>query len=119
MSTIGDEVAESAVYEDASGTIASIGQAVVDGNTHFYVTLDGSASIYDFAMPDMFPIMTYSVGDAISFTYASDADANGTYAVKTVTAKDGIVYPLSDAGEQGDDTADGDAGQAQQDAGEQ
>ena len=114
-----DEVAESAVYEDASGAIASIGQAVVDGNTHFYVTLDGSPSVYDFVMPDMFPIMTYSVGDTISFTYASDADANGTYAVKTVTAKDGTVYPLSDAGEQGDDTVDGDAGQAQQDAGEQ
>ena len=115
-----DEVAESAVYEEASGTIASVAQAVVDGDTHFYVTLDGSASVYDFAMPDMFPIMTYSVGDAVSFTYASDANPNGTYTVKTVTAKDGTVYPISEAGGEDDGAAaSGDAEQAQQGSDEQ
>ena len=53
----------------ATGTIVRITDAVMDGNTHFYVELDGSGEIYDFALPNMLGIVTYQVGDEITFTY--------------------------------------------------
>ncbi len=75
-----EEAAASGAEEKASGTIASIAQAVIDGNSHFFVTLEGDGAIYDFALPDMLAIVRYKVGDAIEFSYAkpiegADADA--------------------------------------------
>lgn len=55
----------------ASGTIATIAQGVVDGNSHFYVTLAGDPKIYDFAVPAMIEIVRYKVGDKISFDYSN------------------------------------------------
>lgn len=97
-----------------TGTIATVAQAVVDGNSHFYVTLaDGAVAsgggndaadaddadnaadaagvaagaIFDFALPDMLPIVTYQVGDQVTFTYAADAGDNDAYTVTSLAAK--------------------------------
>ena len=59
---------------DASGVIARMAQAVVEGNSHFYVTLDGDANLYDFALPGLVDIVTYREGDYISFTYIEGED---------------------------------------------
>ncbi|WP_195419465.1 Tat pathway signal sequence [Collinsella sp. D33t1_170424_A12] len=73
--TLSDEEAAAAGAEEkASGKIASIAQAVIDGNSHFYVTLEGDGAIYDFALPDMLEIVRYRVGDAIEFGYAKPSD---------------------------------------------
>lgn len=61
--------------EPAEGTIATIAQAVIDGNSHFYVTLKGDEAVYDFALPGLLSIVTYSVGDDIEFTYTQEEDA--------------------------------------------
>ena len=49
---------------------------MVEGNSHFYVTLDGDGSIYDFALPTMLPIVTYQAGDTVEFGYAEGEQAN-------------------------------------------
>ena len=73
--TLSDEEAAAAGAEEkASGKIASIAQAVIDGDSHFYVTLEGDGAIYDFALPDMLEIVRYRVGDAIEFGYAKPSD---------------------------------------------
>lgn len=63
------EAADASVTVEVSGTIATIAQAVVDGNSHFYVTLadDATGAIYDFALPDLLEIVTYQPGDQIVF----------------------------------------------------
>ena len=71
-----DEAAASGAEEKASGKIASIAQAVIDGNSHFYVTLEGDDAIYDFALPDMLDIVRYHVGDAIEFSYAKSVEGD-------------------------------------------
>lgn len=63
-----------------TGTIETISQAVIEGNSHFYVTLKGDEAIYDFALPAMLPIVTYQPGDKIEFSYAEDG------AVRTVSS---------------------------------
>lgn len=61
------EAADASTTVEVSGTIATIAQAVVDGNSHFYVTLEGDETIYDFGLPGLLEIVTYQPGDAISF----------------------------------------------------
>ena len=79
----------------ANGTIRSMAQAVLDGNSHFYVTLDGDASIYDFALPGLLDIVSYRVGDAISFSYV---DGTGARQVYEILGADGEPIEATDAG---------------------
>ena len=67
---------QASATEQASGTIRSMTQAVMDGNSHFYVTLTDSKAIYDFALPAMLDIVGYKEGDAISFTYIPGDSTN-------------------------------------------
>ncbi|MCL1797988.1 MAG: YcfL family protein [Eggerthellaceae bacterium] len=69
---------------EASGTISHIAQAVVDGNSHFYVRLEGDSTIYDFALPGLLEIVVYQVGDSIAFTYF---DVEEVYAAAEITSK--------------------------------
>ena len=64
---VSTDAAGGADTQRATGTIRSIAQAVMDGNSHFYVTLEGSDAIYDFALPGLLEIVRYRVGDAIPF----------------------------------------------------
>ena len=65
----GEDSASSDSAIQASGTIKTIAQAVIEGNSHFYVTLDGDSRIYDFALPGMLNVVSYAVGDTITFRY--------------------------------------------------
>ena len=78
------EAAEASGTVEVSGEVATIAQAVVDGNSHFYVTLAGdeSGAIYDFALPGLLEIVTYQPGDAIAFRCA---EKNEAAAAVTVT----------------------------------
>ncbi len=111
-----DEAAASGAEEKVAGKIASIAQAVIDGDSHFYVTLEGDAAIYDFALPDMLDIVRYRIGDAIEFSYAKpiegeDADV-GDAATRQVT-KFGAARASSEKGfdgtPEGDDAVPADA----------
>ena len=66
------EAADASVTVEVSGEVATIAQAVVDGNSHFYVTLadDAAGTIYDFALPGLLEIVTYQPGDQIAFRIA-------------------------------------------------
>lgn len=55
---------------NASGQIKKIAQGVIDGNSHFYVTLEGDDRIFDVSVVDFIEIVGYDVGDRISFEYA-------------------------------------------------
>lgn len=95
-------VDESALQK-ADGRIRTISQAVVDSNTHFYLTLDGDGNIYDFPLPGMIDVVRYGVGDDIAFTYV-DGDP-------TCTAQS-IESSAPSAGAQADASASGSSGTA-------
>lgn len=67
--------------EQVSGRIDNIAQAVVDGNSHFYVKLEGKSELYDFALPGLLDIILYSKGDKITFTYLKTEDTNSVYSI--------------------------------------
>ena len=64
-----DTAGEAMETLDAQGVIVHMAQAVVEGNSHFYVKLEGDESIYDFALPGLIEIVGYQEGDVISFAY--------------------------------------------------
>ena len=63
------------------GVIARMTQAVMEGNSHFYVTLEGDGAIYDFALPGMLEVVSYAPGDTIAFTYI---DSGTAYPVQSI-----------------------------------
>ena len=68
---------------EASGIISLLSQVVLDGNTHFYVMLEGDSSLYDFKMPNMLDIVRYKEGDTITFDYVrADGGSLEAYAIK-------------------------------------
>ena len=81
--------------KQAKGIIATMAQAVIEGNSHYYVTLQGDSSIYDFPLPGMLEIVAYSAGDEISFTYVDAATtafpAQSIDSVKTAGTEQKIV----------------------------
>ena len=80
-------------------------QAVVDGNSHFYVTLEGDDAIYDFALPAMLPIVTYQVGDEVEFSYAEGEASNPVTSFGDATAT-GTAFEDAEAGEEGEPAAE-------------
>ncbi|BFL47258.1 CvpA family protein [Lactonifactor longoviformis] len=59
-----------------SGAIEKMAQAVIDGNSHFYITLTGKDGIFDVPVVDFPQIIGYDIGDTISFEYSEDSPAN-------------------------------------------
>ena len=73
--TLSSDAAESNMQEQ-TGAIRSMTQAVLDGNSHFYVTLEGVEGIYDFALPAQLGIVGYREGDTITFKYIAGDTTN-------------------------------------------
>lgn len=77
---------------EAEGVIVHMTQAVVEGNSHFYVKLEGDERIYDFALPGLMEIVGYREGDTITFAYL---ESEVTNPVESITAADGKVEEAS------------------------
>jgi hypothetical protein len=83
------------------GTIRSMNQAVIDGNTHFYLTIEGEdGSIFDFALPGLLDIVGYQVGDTINFAYIGGGTSNVITANEILTADGKSEETLSGEPEQ-------------------
>lgn len=85
-----DEAAASGAEVEVTGRVASMAQAVIDGNSHFYLTLEGDDSIYDVALPGLVDIVRYHVGDEVALSYVKDSEGEGdACSVRRVTALGG------------------------------
>lgn len=65
-------------YEKITGFITSIKTVVLNGNTHYFITLNNSDSVFelDLSNPDMLPIVKYDLSQNISLEYVSSNDFN-------------------------------------------
>ncbi len=55
----------------ASGTISLISPVVLDGNSHYYVMLNGDDTLYDCPIATVTDIVRYKEGDSITLNFAS------------------------------------------------
>ncbi len=76
--------------QTATGKIRRIAQAVVDGNTHFYVMLEGRDEVFDLPVTDFLDIIRYEEGDEITLSYAKGES------VCTVLSLDGAAPEKAD-----------------------
>lgn len=69
--------------------ITKIAQGVVDGNSHFYIMLDGSEDIFDVSVVDFIDIIRYNVGDEVTVEYKKGEKSNTVLSLNGV-GKSGI-----------------------------
>ncbi|MFA9465742.1 MAG: CvpA family protein [Velocimicrobium sp.] len=65
-----------------TGTIRKISECVIDGNSHYFILLDGRSAIYDIAVSDNISIVSYSIGDQITLSYIEGTDYNSVTTIQ-------------------------------------
>ena len=85
---------------------------MIEGNSHFYVTLEGDSKIYDFALPSMIEIVQYAQGDTIAFKYV---EGDPTCSAQSIEAAKGAKANSTDAAKASDEAKASD-GAAKDDA---
>lgn len=68
--------------KQAAGKIEKIIQTVIDGNSHFYVMLEGQKGIFDVPVAELVDIVRYNTGDFITFGYYEEGNLNHVTQVK-------------------------------------
>ncbi len=66
----------SSTLKKQSGKIKKIVQAVVEGNSHFYVILEGSEEIFDITLAEMPQVVAYEIGQEVIFEYIEGENYN-------------------------------------------
>lgn len=62
--------------KEITGKIQRMAQGVIDGNTHFYIVLEGNSDlIFDVPITDFLGIVKYGEGDAITISYNESSPA--------------------------------------------
>ena len=62
--------------ETMTAKISKIAQGVIEGNSHYYIMLEGSEEIFDVSVVDFIDIIKYNVGDEVTVEYKKDEKVN-------------------------------------------
>ena len=80
--------------ETITARITKIAQGVVDGNSHYYIMVEGSDAIFDIPVVDFIDIIRYDVGDEVTIEYKEGEKSN------TVLSVNGTEKGASEGSEQ-------------------
>ena len=80
--------------ETITARITKIAQGVVDGNSHYYIMVEGSDAIFDIPVVDFIDIIRYDVGDEVTIEYKEGEKSN------TVLSVNGTEREPSEGSEQ-------------------
>lgn len=70
------EEEDTSEIKEITGKITKIAQAAVDGNSHYYIMIEGSNDIFDVSVVDFIDIIRYEIGDKITIEYQEAEEAN-------------------------------------------
>lgn len=76
LSTSGISKTASGDIRKKTGTISRIAQAVIEGNSHYYIMLSGSDEIFDVPAVDFIRIVSFREGDSITLEYVEGKEVN-------------------------------------------
>ena len=68
---------------------------MVDGNTHYYLVLEGEDRIFDVALSEFVNIILYDVGDEVTLRYREGEPTCTVYGLDGETAEDTANLPES------------------------
>ena len=80
--------------ETITARITKIAQGVVDGNSHYYIMVEGADAIFDIPVVDCIDIIRYDVGDEVTIEYKEGEKSN------TVLSVNGTEREPSEGSEQ-------------------
>ena len=66
----GSSASDDAGSQEIKGTVKRIAQGVIEGNTHFYLTLEDSDFIFDVPLTDFMEALRLDVGDEVTIEYS-------------------------------------------------
>lgn len=78
----------------ASGIISRMAQSVVDGNSHFYLVLEGMDQIFDVPITDFVEIVKYTVGDSITLGYIEGTPTCTVTSIEEIGLEGQEVQPI-------------------------
>ena len=64
-----------------TGAVTKIAQAVVEGNSHYYLMIEGSDEIFDVSVADYIDVIRYNVGDHVTIEYKAGEETNTVLSV--------------------------------------
>jgi len=67
---------------EISGKISKIAEGVIDGNSHYYIMIEGSNDIFDVSVVEFIDIIRYEVGDEVTIEYKETETANTVLSLK-------------------------------------
>jgi hypothetical protein len=73
---------------EVTGTLERISTAVIDGNSHFYLTLEGDRHIYDCALPALIEVLSLQVGDTVTLTCQNQESTEGQEAALIILVEE-------------------------------
>ncbi len=62
--------------QTAAGKITKIAQGVVEGNSHYYIMVEGSDAIFDVSVVDYIDVIRFDVGDEVTIEYKEGEETN-------------------------------------------
>ena len=68
--------------QEVKGKITKIAQGVVDGNSHYYVMIEGNDGIFDVSVVDFIDIIRYEVGQEVTVEYKEGEKVNTVLSLK-------------------------------------
>lgn len=91
--------------QSITAPITKIAQGVVEGNSHYYIMLEGSDEIFDVSVVDFIDIIRYDVGDEVTIEYKEGESSNTVLSLNG----EGKAIPANEeeSPQQEDDTSDG------------
>ena len=96
---IKEEPEDTREIQAITAPITKIAQGVIDGNSHYYIMVEGSDDIFDVSVVDFIDIIRYNVGDDVTIEYKEGEKSN------TVVSLNGAAK--SEAAPDSDEEADG------------
>ena len=67
---------------EITGVITRIAQGVVEGNSHYFIMIEGSEDIFDISVVDYIDIIRYDIGDEVTMEYKKGETNNTVLSVK-------------------------------------
>ncbi len=71
LSENGIATEDTSAAKEITGKIRRIAQSVIEGNSHFYLTLENADVIFDVSIVDNIEIIKYDIGDKVTIRYLS------------------------------------------------
>lgn len=68
--------------QKVTGVINRIAQGVIEGNSHFYITLEGKEDIFDVSVVDYIDVIRYREGDTVTMEYKEGEKSNTVLSIK-------------------------------------